>query len=134
MQFWASAEVDRPAVENMYKARLKVEPFLNKAFSATSLATLECLLRYVPIIMPKEMHERYTARSRLRRKDRIYDCAPQLDFDVFVSGTFEEQLDEYIRGIALSTHRLKDLGASPEQIKDFETILAGATQRILAEN
>jgi hypothetical protein len=102
--------------------RRNVEPYLNAAFAASSLASLECKLRYVPIIMPEGMRERYPARSKLLKKERIYDCAPQLDYDIFVDGTFEDQLIEYLNGIAPSAPHL-----------DFETILASAAERILAE-
>lgn len=133
MNFWASAEVYQPASSAMMKARRCVEPFLNAALSASSLATLEGKLRYVPIIMPAGMRERYPARSKLHKKELIYDCAPQLNYETFVEGTFEDQLREYIRGIAESAPHLAGLGATPQQIEDFNNIMATAVQRILAE-
>ncbi len=131
--FWASAEVFKDADSALDKARRCVEPFLNAAFAASSLATLEGKLRYVPIAMPVGMRERYPARSKLRKKERIYDCAPQLNYEVFVDGIFEDQLREYLRGIALSAPYLVGLGASLQQVEDFEMILASAVERILAE-
>jgi hypothetical protein len=77
------------------KARRCVEPFLKAAFAASSLATLEGKLRYIPIVMPEGMRQRYPARSELRKKERIYVCAPQLNYDVFVEGNFEDQLRDY---------------------------------------
>ena len=133
MQFWASSEVYRPAGATSERARHCVEPFLNAAFGASSLATLEGKLRYVPVIMPKGMRERYPARSKLLKDERIYDCAPQLNYEVFVEGSFEDQLREYIRGIAESSSRLVGLGATPQQIEDFNKIMATAVERILAE-
>jgi hypothetical protein len=133
LEFWASAEVFQPAVPALDKARRSVGPFLNTAFAGSSLATLRCELRYVPIAMPNNMRRRYPARSKLRKKQRIYLCAPQLNYDVFVNGTFEEQLQEYLRGIALSAPHLAEFGASPQQIEEFELIPAGAVLRILAE-
>ena len=79
------------------------------------------------------MRERYPARSKLLKKEGIYDCAPQLDYDVFVDGKFEDQLKEYLNGIAASAPHLAGLGATKQQTKDFETILASAAERILAE-
>lgn len=90
-------------------------------------------LRYVPIVMPTEMHDRYTERSKARIKQRIYVCAPHLDYDLFVSGTLERQIDEYLRGVALSAPHLKKFGFTPEQVSEFERILAAATKRILEE-
>ncbi|MEA2824938.1 MAG: hypothetical protein QOF03_1420 [Alphaproteobacteria bacterium] len=133
MKFWASDESCQLAGAALTKTRRCVEPFLNAAFAASSLATLEGKLRYVPIVMPEGMRERYPARSKLVKKERIYDCAPQLDYGVFVEGKFEDQLEEYLRGIALSAPHLAGLGASPKQIDEFKTILANAAQRILAE-
>ncbi len=133
MEFWSSAEVHKPAFTGLNAVRLSVEPFLNSALAASDLAKLNGELRYIPIIMPEGMRERYPARSRLDKTERIYSCSPQLDYDVFVEGTFEEQLEEYLRGVAESAPHLADLGATPQQIVQFENIIAGAAQRILAE-
>jgi hypothetical protein len=132
LEFWASAEVFQPAFAALDQTRRLVEPFLNSGFAASSLATLQCKLRYVPIVMPENMHARYPARSKLRKKERIYDCAPILDYEVFVEGKFEDQLREYLRGIALSAPHLAGLGASQRQIADFEAIVATAAERIIA--
>jgi hypothetical protein len=94
MEFWASAEVHQPAFPALDETRRCVDPFLKAAFAASSLAALECKLRYVPIVMPADMHARYPARSKLRKKQRIYDCAPLLDYGLFVNGKFEDQLRE----------------------------------------
>lgn len=133
MKFWASSEVYQPAGKTSEVVRRCIEPFLNTAFAESSLSTLEGKLRYVPIIMPEDMRERYPARSKLLKKQKIYDCAPQLNYEVFVTGNFEEQLREYIRGIALSAPHLAGLGATEKQIDDFERIMATAVDRILAE-
>jgi hypothetical protein len=132
VEFWASSESYRPAGAALEKTRRCVEPFLNSAFAESSLAMLHCKLRYVPIVMPENMHARYPARSKLRKKERIYDCAPILDYEVFIEGDFEDQLKEYLRGVALSAPYLVGLGASQQQIADFEAILATAAERIMA--
>jgi len=133
LDFWASAEVFVAAYPAQNRAHRCVEPYLKNAFSKSSLATLDGLLRYVPIIMPEGMRQRYPARSKLRKKKRIYDSAPQLDYDVFVDGSFRDQLREYIRGIAEAAPHLAGLGATPEQIVDFNKIMATAVERILEE-
>jgi hypothetical protein len=79
------------------------------------------------------MRERYPERSKLRKKERIYDCAPQLNYAVFVQGCFEDQLREYLRGIALATHHLAVFGASPQQIDEFRAIVSNAVERIMTE-
>jgi len=103
---------------------------LNTAFQGPILAELRIKLRYVPIIMPEGMRERYPARSRVRKKENLYDCAPQLKYEVFVEGTFSEQVDEYLRGIALSAPHLGKLGASQQQIEEFKRILKDAADQI----
>lgn len=133
MIFWASSEVYKPVGKASEIIRSCVEPFLNTTFAKTSLSGIEGELRYVPIIMPEGMREYYPARSELRKKEKVYLCAPQLDYNIFVNSRFEEQLREYIRGIALSAPHLAKLGASKEQIKDFEKIMDTAVERILAE-
>jgi len=117
----------------MDRVRHAVEPFLKIQFCSSSLAKIDGKIRFIPIIMPEELRVRYPARSKLRKKERIYDCSPQLEYNVFVSGTFEAQLREYLRGIAESAPYLAGLGATPEQIKDFEEIMSTAVERILAE-
>lgn len=123
MDFWASAEVFQPAFAAMDKIRRLVQPYLTSRFAAEKLAPLECKIRYVPIVMPKEMHAKYPTRSRLHKKQKLYDCSPSLDYDTFENGRFDDQLKEYLRGISLSAPHLADLGASPEQIGEFVQIL-----------
>lgn len=127
MHISASAEVFRLAYPALDKVRKLVIPYLNDAFKASSLAELAVEIRYVPIVMPEGMRERYPARSKLRLKERLYDCAPQLNYEVFVSGTESMQLKEYLNGIASSAPHLARLGVSAEQIEAFQKILAGAT-------
>lgn len=107
-------------------------PVLNALFEQSGLANFECKLRYVPIIMPPDAMERYPARSRVRRRERICDCAPQLDFEPFVSGNFAGQLTEYVAGIRTSVPDLAKLGATKEQMAEFEQILSLATEHVLA--
>jgi hypothetical protein len=133
VEFRASAEVYQPAFSALDRVRRNIGPFLNAAFARCSLAALECKLRYVPIVMPENMQGRYPARSKLRKKERLYDCAPVLNYETFVNGTFEDQLGEYVKGIALCVPYLAALGASSQQIDDFKAILAGAVERILLE-
>jgi hypothetical protein len=80
--------------------------------------------------MPKSMLARYSERSGLDAKNLIYDCAPQLDYEIFLSGSTEAQLKEYLRGIGLSAPHLAQLGASPEQIAEFKNILEAAVERV----
>ncbi|WP_442753678.1 hypothetical protein ACNHKD_11775 [Methylocystis sp. JAN1] len=132
MEFRALAEVFDLAYPALDKVRDLVEPQLNAAFATSALSSVEGKLRYVPIVMPEGMRERYPARSKLRKKQQVYDCAPQLNYETFVDGTFEQQVREYIRGVAESAPHLSGLGASPEQIAEFEKILTDVADRIIA--
>jgi hypothetical protein len=133
MEFWASTECHDPAYQAVSAVRRAVEPYLNAAFAESSLADVQAKFRYVPIVMPEEMHARYPARSKLRKKERVYDCAPILNYDTFVNGNFQDQLREYLRGIALCSPHLDGIGLSAEQIREFEAILNEACERIMAE-
>ena len=131
MKFWASAEVFKPADAALERVRKTVEPFLNEAFARSNLSTLDGLLRYVPIAMPKDMIGRYPERSKLRKKQRIYDCSPQLNYEIFLDDSFHDQLKEYLRGVALSAPHLVGLGASCQQIEAFCKILESAERVLL---
>jgi hypothetical protein len=133
VKFWASTEVFKNAFEAEDKVRRAVQSHLNVALANSNLASFEAMLRYVPVVMPEGMRQRYPARSKLRKKERIYDCAPQLNYDVFVSGSFEAQLREYLQGLSEAAPHLAKLGATPEQINEFNLILAAAVERILLE-
>jgi hypothetical protein len=50
-----------------------------------------------------------------------------------VEGSFEDQLKEYLRGIALSAPHLAGLGVMPQQIEEFKRIIDTAAERILVE-
>jgi hypothetical protein len=133
MDFWAATECHQPAYQAVKAVRRAVEPYLNTALAGSSLADVQAKFRYVPIVMPERMHARYPARSKLRKEDRIYDCAPILNYDTFVNGSFQDQLREYLRGIALCSPHLEGLGCSAEQIREFEAILNEACERIPVE-
>lgn len=133
MRFWASAEVYQPALQALTAVRRCVEKLINEEISKSDLLSLNGKIRYVPIVMPVEMHARYPERSKLRRKERIYDCAPQLDFNLFVGDDFEAQVREYVRGIAFSVPHISAFGASAEQIEKFEQILKSTIDKAVVE-
>jgi hypothetical protein len=127
-------ECFQPAYEAAAKSSDLVERHLNTAIASSSLESFECRLRYIPIIMPDSLKGRYPARSKLRKKQRLYDCAPQLDYEVFVTGDFEDQLIEWCKGISETTPHLATLGATREQVEEFKRILEEAVPAILREH
>ena len=131
MHYYASMEVDRDADLAAFAVQKLVGSFIKGAIEISdSLRALDCSIRYVPIIMGQTRQERYPARSRLRKKERLYDCAPQLAYDPFVSGTRLAQLMEYCRGLSEAVDHLPTLGASAEQTEEFRSILQAAPRAI----
>lgn len=133
MQFWESTEVFGEAFDAVVLCGRSFNQHLNKKFKESILAEFDAEFRFVPIVMPIDMHKKYTERSKLQRKLRIIDCAPHLDFETFVSGTFKDQLTEYVRGIATCVHMLAKLGATSEQVAAFEHLLSEAVDSIFQE-
>jgi hypothetical protein len=110
-----------------------VEAEINRLFSVSPLSALDVKIRFIPIVMPEGMREHFRPRSDLKKKRRIYDCTPYLDYDTFAQGTFDEQLREYMRGLTEAVPYLAGLGATSEQIGCFKGILAATEERILRE-
>jgi hypothetical protein len=133
MLFWASSESHVKASYSLDRARRLVEPYLNDNFDNSSLNSFNIELRYVPIVMDPEGLKHYPERSRAKIKQKIHLCAPHLDYQTFVDGDLSACLDEYMRGIALSSPHLKKFGATPEQVHDFDLIIATARDAILAQ-
>lgn len=124
MKFSWSSESYISADEALTRCAEPTGIFLQKRFSDGKLAVSSIELRYVPIVMPTEMHDRYKERSRIRIKQQLYDCAPHLSYDVFISGSVDEQLREYAGGLAISLPHLKRLGLSRDQLAEVEAAFA----------
>jgi hypothetical protein len=128
MQLLTTVEIFAPAAKNFEAAGQLVDEILRKSILESSLAFLDLDLIYCPIVMPKEMHSRYPARSKVWAKKRRYDCAPLLDFETFMSGSVQSKISEYVRGLRLAAPHLSELGASPVQIQEFNDILSAAAK------
>lgn len=112
------------------RTRKCIELYLNDILVKSSLSNVHLTLRYVPIVMPQDMHFRYKERSRSRVKQRIYDCAPHLNYEIFIGDDFGAQIREYIRGIELSLPHLSKFGLSDEQIEEFRNILGEVSRHV----
>jgi hypothetical protein len=123
MQFFFSSEVEQSALIANHETEEFVSGRIQSAVAKGPLATFEAKIQYVPIIMGEERRERYPARSRLRRKERIYSCCPQLEIEPFVSGTKPERIAVYVEGLRECGPALARLGATNEQVMEFERIL-----------
>jgi hypothetical protein len=123
MEFFFSSEVEQSALHQMHEVRSLVKPILETAVAKGPLAEFDVEIRYVPIIMSKERRDRYPARSRLRKKERIYSCCPQLEIESFLSGTKSERVTVYVEGLRECGPALVKLGATEEQMNEFDRVL-----------
>jgi hypothetical protein len=132
MRFWASSESDRFCGPALVASEKLVEPLIIAALAEEPLADLEVKIRYVPIVMDEQGQRRYPARSRVRKAQRLYDCAPQLDYLTFKKGRSEEQLAEYLRGLEECRTALPKLGATPPQVQAFMAALDRVARELTA--
>ena len=123
MKFWASAETDALAFDNIYNVTKYIEPKINRSLQLSSLSEIYLKIRYIPIVMSDDSINMFPSRSKVRKKSRIYDCAPQLGFRIFTSGTWNEQIENYLNGLSECASRLNEFGASKEQAQEFIRIL-----------
>lgn len=132
MKLWTSSESDRFAQPAVQATRTLVKPLLAAAWSRGPLADLDVTIRHVPIVMDEEGRGRYPARSRTRKNQNLYDCAPQLDYPTFQRGRPESQIAEYLRGLEECAAALPKLGASPAQVGAFLETLVAARHELTA--
>ncbi len=130
LAFWASAEVERSAFQNLDAIRRLVEPWLNEAFATSALAQVDGAIWYIPIVMPPASEARYPARSRFQKSKRVYSCCPQLDYAVFVSQDRDAHLKCYLDGLQECAPYLMRLGATIEQTDVFLRLLERAFEEL----
>lgn len=126
MEYFDSVEIDAAVDAKFDIVARATRHFFARELGKMPLADLNAKIRYIPVVMNEDGRQKYKARSRLERKTRIYNCCPQLNFEVFVSGSFNDQLSEYLRGLEECISRLPDIGASEEQVAAFEQMLHDA--------
>lgn len=132
MEIWSSSETNGEALDKLREMRDLVENQIEVLISATELKSFSVKVRYIPIIMTADRRDRYPARSRVERKNRIYNCCPQLDYDAFVAGSPAERVAIYVDGLRGCGPGLAKLGATSEQVTEFDRILDEAL-RIVTE-
>ena len=130
MEFWSSSESYGPASENVSRARNIIEPYINSRIRCSKLLEVECKIRYIPIVMPKEMHVKYTLRNRANIKSRTLDISSYLTFDIFVLDDLKTQLLEYCNGICEHLHLLDRFEFSESQISELEKIVREAPEAV----
>lgn len=124
MQIVYRAEVDIAAHLALHDTSLVVEGALRKAIDSSPLSALRLEVCYIPIVMNESGRKQYRARSRLDRRGSIYFCCPQLNIAPFLTGTPQERFTEYLGGLRECGPALAKLGATDEQVNQFNRILA----------
>lgn len=123
MEFFFSSEVEQSALMANHESEAFVSAHIQSAVAKGPLAGFDVKIQYVPIIMGEEWRKRYPARSRLRRKERIYSCCPQLEIEPFLSGSKPERIAVYVDGLRECGPALRKLGATEDQVNAFNQIL-----------
>jgi hypothetical protein len=134
MIFWASAEVHKSADAMLEVCRNHFESAMNDALTISNLVDFDIKVRYVPIVMPADMKMRYPARTKVLKSKRIFDCAPQLDYEIFVGTNFASALREYANGILGESHLLRELGLSESQLAEFVRIVEETEAAAIVEH
>jgi hypothetical protein len=132
MQYWSSTESTQLAAEKLSEVWGIPDNALTEALAQSSLADFDVKIRYIPIIMDERFRARYPARSRVERKNRIYNCCPQLDHDAFIAAAPAERALIYLDGLRECGAGLAKLGATPAQVAEFDAILDEVGRRVAA--
>ena len=129
---WSSSETNGNALEKLREIRDVADSKLNESFKNSILDDFDVKVRYIPIIMTEDVRVRYPARSRVERKNRIYNCCPQLDYETFVAAAPAERALIYLEGLRECGAGLAKLGATPAQVAEFDAILDEVGRRVAA--
>lgn len=132
MKFFFSWETERSSADSLRLLSNKVgECIVRKLDGSSSLISSSVSIDYVPIVMSDANISRYPARSRLNRKKGECICAPQLEYNIFLSGEWDEMLKCYLDGIRGCAKNLKDIGLSREMVQEFMRILDETENELL---
>jgi hypothetical protein len=132
MKYWSSSEATQLATDKLSEVWGAVDTGLAEAIAQSSLADFDVKIRYIPIIMDEQFRARYPARSRVERKNRVYNCCPQLDHHSIVTSAPAERALIYLEGLRECGAGLAKLGATPAQVAEFDAILDEVGRRVAA--
>jgi hypothetical protein len=128
VKYTKGAEISKGVLDALHHVDALTENELSSGFSRGCLGEFDIQLNYVPIIMSADKLDRFPARSRAYKAKKRYACCPQLDYDAFVSGTPAERVAIYLDGLRGCGPGLAKLGATPEQVAEFDRILDDTLQ------
>lgn len=115
-----SARVDRQYV----RVCEYLERSFNRELNASSLSTSSVEINFCPVLMDAELRQYYPARSKISKSEGVYYCCPQLDFDVFLHGSFEAQVENCLAELKASGEYLRRLGMNSEELLELQGILS----------
>ncbi len=125
MKFSWTGEIAHSVDRKYVRVCRLIEQNLQKQQKGTVLANFDAKVNFCPVLMDEEMRQYFPARSKTDKKDNVYYCSPQLNYRLFISGTFEEQLGNCLDELLLADEPLKNLGATPEQRVVYREVLEG---------
>lgn len=94
----------------------------------TILVEHDLTVAYVPIIMTESARKSYPARTRRLTKQRVAQCAPQLDHRLFVFGDDIDRIDLFYGGLLDALKPLKGFGLSERALVTFREVVGEAKE------
>lgn len=120
MEFRWSAETDWRVSQAELRRIANGSINLLKAMAdETALRDVDLTVAYIPIIMIDSAKGSYPSRTRKLTKQRVAQCAPQLDHNRFVNGNGEDRIELFYQGLLDAVKPLESFGLSPEEIASY---------------
>lgn len=124
MEYGYSSETEKEVLERVLLVGRTAAELITMRLGAGELANIDVKIGYVPIIMSPELTPRYPARTKVSHKRRALECAPQLDYEIFLRQSLETVAKEYVRGIIDCLPLLSRLGLHNSEIGQVEQFFA----------
>jgi hypothetical protein len=128
MKFSCTGEVSQSVFKKKVRVCSFIEQNLLQQQEGTVLDAYDAEVHFCPILMDDNLIQYYPARSNTDKKEKVFYCCPQLNYRLFKSGSFEDQLGNCIDELLLADKPLKTLGATPEQRAAYREILESIRQ------
>ena len=116
MKYSYAAEVDIQVAKRVIAIANRVGDILDRELAKPQFEAMPVDLGYVPIVMAEDSLETYKARTKVRLTKRLLDSAPQLPFDIFLTGSDEEAVRAYLNGLRGDLPKLARLGLRKDEI------------------
>jgi hypothetical protein len=133
MDYSSSAECHVSVIGRVGPIGIAISDVVNRPEAKRKFDHIDLKIRYTPIIMPPDWLDKYTDRTKVRKKQRILDCAPQLDYNKFREGSYEDSVLEFVSGIDHCLSLLGLLGVSDSSVGQIKRLFRDAAQKIIVE-